>query len=157
MTHFVVAFGISSRFGLGILRVIACTSSPDARRNGFTITIGQRWPLALLLFHFLHDHLPPSLGAFEVILHIFPKVIPPYPDGSVGDERYTAEQHNNKENDLLECGEIAQIDRVQASGSHGTSTKEDGVNIPKPEEGFGIITVAIDAAAVHDDRGDDYG
>ena len=153
MTHFVVALGIWSTLGLGFLRVITSTSSSDARCNGFTVAIGQRWPLALLLpVNVLDDHLPLSPGMFDIVVHIFPKEIPPYPDGSVGDKRYPPKQHNNKENSLLECRYVAQIDRVQASASHSTSTKEDGVNVAKPEEPFGIVTVAIDAAAVHDDR-----
>lgn len=137
--------------GSGILPVTTLGSTSGAGSNGGTKSVDQRSPFAALLsIDFIH-HIPGSLGTFEEILHILPKVIAPYPGDGIRHDRYVAKENEDTKGGLLKSSNVAQIDRIQTRVSHGTCTKEDGVDIAKPEESFGITTIAIDAAAVHDD------
>ena len=86
---------------------------------------------------------------------MLPKEISPYPNGRVGDDSDITNEYKKAEDRLLKPGQDAQVDRAQTGLSHGTGTKEDGVDIAKSEQRFGMAIVAMDAAAVHDDRRDD--
>ena len=83
--------------------------------------------------------------------------MPPYPDCNVGNDGDVSKQNQNAEYRLLESSNVAQIDSVQTCVGHGTCTEKDGVYVAESEKCFGIATIAIDTAAVHYDRWEDYG
>ena len=86
-----------------------------------------------------------------------PEEIPPYPDRRVGGDGDISHQNQNTKNHLLEPSQSVQIDRIQAHISHGTGAKEESVNIAKFEPRFSVTTIAINTAAVNDDRREDDG
>lgn len=149
MTDLVVTLTVLSCGILGILRATATRSSSDARRRGMTSIIGQRSPIAALLFPNLIHHFPRSLGMLEKVLHIPSKEIAPSPNRSVGDDGDVAKHNQNTEDRLLKSSYFAQIYRVQTCVSHGTCTEEEGVDEAECENSLGIATIAIDAAAIH--------
>lgn len=83
---------------------------------------------------------------------MFSKEVAPHPKRGVGGNSHVADQKKNTKYGLLETRYVAQIDCIQTCICHGTCTKENCVDIAELELYLGITTVAIDAAAVHDNR-----
>ena len=147
-----VAFAVRSLAGWRSLRATEARSLTDAGRDSVNSSVGRRYDFtALLRVHLIH-YSPRSLGVFEELLDVLPKEIAPYPDDSVSSDSYVTKQNQNTKKRLLKSRQLVQIDCIQSGVRHGTRTKEDGVDIAKAEVCFSVATVAIDAAAVHDDR-----
>lgn len=156
MTDLVMASAIMSCASPELMRAKLSRSPWDCRSNGVPpFDYGCRFA-ALLSINLIHD-LPRSFRMFEKLLRMLSEKIPPCPDGGIGGKGHVTNYHQNTKDGLLECRYIAQIYGVQTCCCHGTCTEEDGVDIAKPKVGFGIAAVAINAATVHDDRGEDYG